>query len=280
MLPLGGDELAIEGAFERIVLRRLSTTMQAAFRRLAYPGETVGQLASLVSSSGIAGELARFVFHLQTLVRRGVLQISVNAEDRPLIALVPTSSSFTLLAGDVTIGRHALSRFAYLRRSDDAMVLETPLTAGRVVVHDPRLAAILLQLSAPTTAADVCALADDLEAEPVVACLNSPGECAAVDAGRRRWPVQGRSVRQACDCGSFTIWCFTPAAVRAGTTSHTARPIPAWKTARNRPLCAKQARRRRSPSRGPISRHSSGWILPSPAWSNSGGPSGNSAANR
>ncbi len=172
MLPLGGDELAIEGAFERIVLRRLSTTMQAAFRRLAYPGETVGQLASLVSSSGIAGELARFVFHLQTLVRRGVLQISVNAEDRPLIALVPTSSSFTLLAGDVTIGRHALSRFAYLRRSDDAMVLETPLTAGRVVVHDPRLAAILLQLSAPTTAADVCALADDLDAEPVVACLN------------------------------------------------------------------------------------------------------------
>jgi SagB-type dehydrogenase family enzyme len=168
----GDGELTIEGAFERFILRRLSTTMLTAFQRLACPGETVRQLADFVASTGAAGELARFVYHLRHLAGCGLLQISVSTDDGPLLTLVPTSPSFALTPGDVTEGRYALSRFAYVHRVGDTMVLESPLTAASVVLQDRRLAPVVSHLAAPATATEVCALAHDLDAEAVMATLS------------------------------------------------------------------------------------------------------------
>lgn len=200
---MAAGELVIEATYERIVLHRLSATTQTAFERLVYPGESARELASQVSDRGAPGELARFVFHLQHLVDRGALQITVSSEEGPLATLEPTSPSFTLRPVDVADGRYVLSRFALVRRVDDVMVLETPLAAARVVLHDPRLASVLCHFATPIAAADACATAGDLDAESVIAGLNL---LASSQLLTRAIDDEGRSAEDESE--SLRLWEF------------------------------------------------------------------------
>ena len=150
----GAGDFTIEGWYERIVLHRLTNSLQAALERLAHPGDTVQHLTELLRG-GESGELARFTHYVRRLAGRGLLRMAVRTEDGPLVTLVPTSRSFDPTDRYVQEGRYVLSRFAYVHRVESAMILESPLSAARVVLEDQRIAQILLHMSEPVTATEI-----------------------------------------------------------------------------------------------------------------------------
>jgi SagB-type dehydrogenase family enzyme len=156
-LTLGAkDEFVLEGAGVRFVFGQLGDGARAALHRLATAGEEEGRLADLVEQEDGPHGLMRLYYFLHRLAQRGLLVRSVKLEGQRLATLIPTSPSFVYTNQEVTADRmYVLSRFAYTRRQEREMVLESPLAQARVVLHDGRVASLLHALTQPGRAGDL-----------------------------------------------------------------------------------------------------------------------------
>ena len=182
----GESDLAFDGPASRFALRRPLPATHCALQRLAHPGVSVGQLLSCVQESGAPGAAARFFYDLQCLAARGLLVISTNAGDRRLATLVPAASKFGLPRGAVSDRPYILSRFAYLHRVGSDTIMESPLSAAFLILHDHRAAALTYAFTAPGTLADVGQRVADLsmeEASSLVALLVDASLLSEVDDG-------------------------------------------------------------------------------------------------
>ena len=150
-VEVGGDgELVFAGPRSRLTLRGLGPGVVAALRRLAAPGEPDARLAESVFTAEGAPSLARWYHCLQSLARRCLLHASVYSDKERLATLVPVAASFTFTGAPApSDGPYRLSRFAYLHRDGEDMVLESPLAFARVVLHDGRAAALVHALARP-----------------------------------------------------------------------------------------------------------------------------------
>jgi SagB-type dehydrogenase family enzyme len=143
-------EVVITCPYSRIVFRHLSASTEAALRRLVHPGERQLALTSAVANAGGPDALARWYYYLQELAQRGFLLLAVHEGSQRLATLQPTVPSFSIPGGGELDDRpHVLSRFAYLRRRGDEVVLESPRSFARVVLHDARAAALIHSLARP-----------------------------------------------------------------------------------------------------------------------------------
>ena len=138
-----------------------------ALLRLAPPGEDEDNLADLVLVAGPKA-LAGWYYALQILANRGLVCRSVWASGRRLATLLSATPSLTMAESADSPERHCLlSRFAYLRREGDALVVESPLALAQLVLHDSRVAVLVSALAVPATAQDLVARVRDLPAEAV-----------------------------------------------------------------------------------------------------------------
>ena len=154
----GAAELVVRGPGTRVVLRRLPPAVAAALGRLAPPGEDESRLVESVRAGGGPGALPAWYYWLGRLAGRGLIRWAVRADDRTLATLLPVAPGFVF--GRPPPDRPlALSRFAYLRREGNALVLESPLAHARVVLDDPRSAALAAALAEPGTPPDLAARA-------------------------------------------------------------------------------------------------------------------------
>ncbi len=151
----GGDgEVTFSGPQSCLIMRGLGPALRDALRRLA-AGDADDRLAESVRAGDGAAALPRWYHALQTLARRGFLRVAVLSDQQRLATLVPIAASFSLTGAPVLADRpYRLSRFAYLRRDGDEMVLESPLAFARVVLHDGRAAALVHALAAPLRLAE------------------------------------------------------------------------------------------------------------------------------
>lgn len=127
-------------------------------------GSTVEDLEALSS------DLPTLYYLLETLGRSGFLCHSVG----DLVTVVPMRPDFVFRPGPVS-GAFRLSRFAYMRRLEEDLVLESPRSVARAVLG-PRMAALL---AGPV---DVASVAED-EAR-AVAFLVAAGLLDPVEEGR------------------------------------------------------------------------------------------------
>jgi oxazoline/thiazoline dehydrogenase len=187
----GGVRVDCDDASARMILRP-EPAVAAALHRLAPPGENEDRLADRIVATGPKA-LAGWYYALQVLGGRGLLCRSVWASDRRLATLLSASPSLTMREDAIPDGRsYLLSRFAYLRRERDALLLESPLGGARVVLHDSRVAALVFALASPLTAQELAARMCDLPAEAVpflLVLLTTGGmvdtpDPAGEDAGR------------------------------------------------------------------------------------------------
>ncbi|HEY3967708.1 MAG TPA: SagB family peptide dehydrogenase [Planctomycetaceae bacterium] len=195
----------VAGRGMRVELRRLTPDVLAALERLAPPGEDEERLAESILAGGNVDSLARWHYHVNHLRQRGLIRRSLYADGKrlatvsPLCRMYPPSSrpvsDSGLLAdkghrppGNGSIDSHSaataayvLSRFAYLRREGDKLVLESPLAHARVVFDDPRVMPILGALAAPTTFSKLVERVDDLAPADLQALLSLLQEVKLVD---------------------------------------------------------------------------------------------------
>jgi SagB-type dehydrogenase family enzyme len=160
----GGDgELVLRGAGAPVTLRHLSPGSRAALLRLGTSGETEDRLADRVLRDGDATALTTFYYHLERLSRAGLLLRTVNPDGVKLATLVPIAPPFDYASRAlIPERRYVLSRFAYVRREQDDLALESPLARGRVVLHDKGAAALVHALARPRRADDLAGRLPDL----------------------------------------------------------------------------------------------------------------------
>ncbi len=165
----------------RLALRDLGPGTVTALGRLSPPGESADRLARLVGEAAGPTALARWFYYVQHLARCGLLHFSIRSGDASLGTLVPIAPSFTFApAVHHPDSRCVLSRFASLRRLDDSLVLESPLSFGRVLLHDSRAVALLHDLARPCRQADLAGRSP--VAEGLLALLLTAGMVQEVNA--------------------------------------------------------------------------------------------------
>jgi SagB-type dehydrogenase family enzyme len=197
----GGVRIEVEGADTPMILRPVPAVADALLR-LAYPGDDEDRLADVVLAAG-SKALAGWYYALQVLADRGLVCRSVWADGRRLASLYSASSSFTLdrppVAPDL---RYLLSRFAYLRREGNTLVMESPLAHARVVLHDSRAIALVSAMATPAAAQELIAQAHDLPAEAVPLLLVLLAAAGMVDDATPA-ETDGAGAFSACDAWEF-----------------------------------------------------------------------------
>lgn len=163
-----------------------SATVRSAVRAMACaPVALDAIVVDVIAADGPHG-LLRLHYALHLLAGWGALVRSVFDGGTPLATLVPRSRWFVY--PDRPVRRDAayvLSRFAYLRSDDGALVLESPLAHGRAILHDPRVAAVIHALARAQTLDalnDLGGLTRGIAAE-LLALLAGAGFAIEVDDG-------------------------------------------------------------------------------------------------
>ncbi|MGP0066541.1 MAG: SagB family peptide dehydrogenase [Isosphaeraceae bacterium] len=169
--PADEGGIRVEGPGTRILLRPVPAVVEALLR-LVPPGEDEERLADLVLASGPQA-LAGWYYALKVLAGRGLVCRSVWSSQRRLATLVSASPSFAMAERTGSPARrYLLSRFAYLRRDGDTLVLESPLASARVVLHDCRVAALIAALAASSTVQTLVDRVGDIPADAVPLLLD------------------------------------------------------------------------------------------------------------
>ena len=138
-------------------------------RRASDPTDEL--LQRLIESDGWAA-VARFHALLDQLGRWRLLLRSVYDADRPIATLVPISPGFCYPDHPTRSDRrYQLSRFSHLRRAGGDMVLESPLSHGRILVLDPRTMLLIHALTRPRALAELTGMVPALPARALHALL-------------------------------------------------------------------------------------------------------------
>jgi oxazoline/thiazoline dehydrogenase len=178
-------ELTLLGLRSPFTFRQMSPGLRDALCRLAAPGESAQRLADRVRAIDGPAALARWYYHLQDLAQRGLLRLAVNADGDRLATLEPTAPSFILPpAGALPDRCYVLSRFAWMQRHGEVLVLESPLSPARIVLDDPRPAALVHSLTHPGTVAEIRGRVPDLPTDavaPLLGLLVNAGAVCAID---------------------------------------------------------------------------------------------------
>lgn len=126
------------------------------FRRiidiLASAGATEDELADLIAETDGEHAQARLYYYLMGFAEQRLLSYGISCGDRSLAVLSPISAHFRFLPTPVDAqSRYALSRFAYLHREYENLILESPLAHGMVTLTGWEGAAVAAELARPRT---------------------------------------------------------------------------------------------------------------------------------
>jgi SagB-type dehydrogenase family enzyme len=148
--PVGPGSLTLERPPYRIVLKLLDEGTAAALLRLA--GGPVGraELDRIATQVVPAADLDRLETELGRLAGKLMLQYRCVVDGTELLRAAPTSelARFDFPAG-LPAAWARLSRFAYLHRSGDDVVLESPTSYARAILSSPALGALVAALAVP-----------------------------------------------------------------------------------------------------------------------------------
>ena len=110
-------------------------------------------LASLAGKSALAQEMASLV---RRLARRGLVEYRFGRGATDLVVVEPQLADYWPQLPKLRASDHlVLSRFAYLRRRADALVLESPRAAALFRICDPAIAGFLAGLVVPQKIAEL-----------------------------------------------------------------------------------------------------------------------------
>ena len=195
--PCGAGERRDHRRFRRLRGRPRNAQRRARRSALRSPARRPAARARLRPAAATVDK------EIRSLVRRLAAHGLVEYRLAPLRATARTRSSSSRSCP--TIGRDCrrsamtdtlvLSRFAYLRRRADELVLESPRAGALFRICDPKIAAALAMLSTPQPDQATPPAAWIFRGSSFSRC-SSTAESFSRSARRRQWPAPGRGRRQ------------------------------------------------------------------------------------
>lgn len=168
------DRIVIEApvTYRQCSLKGLSPGLRQAIEVLSSTGATEDELARLVQQTDGRSTLARLYYYLLIFAERRILSYGIFRDGRSVATLAPASGSFVFSPAPVKPqSNYILSRFAYLHREREDLILESPLAQGRVTLHGWEGAAVAAMLAEPRTLGSLCDLLQGIPREVVALFL-------------------------------------------------------------------------------------------------------------
>jgi SagB-type dehydrogenase family enzyme len=161
LVPLNLPQITLE-------LNQPSSGLLAAIRMLAADGATEEYLTDLVLQTEGLSELPKFYYYLQKFINLGMLCHTVLLNGLPLATRVAISPSKEFHFRDAAIDqKYVLSRFAYCRKDQEQLLLESPLSYAEVILADWKGAAIVAELARPQTVREIGAKIPGISEETI-----------------------------------------------------------------------------------------------------------------
>lgn len=150
----------------------LSPGLSQAIHVLASTGATEDELVRLVEQADGTSSIARLYYFLLIFAERSTLSYGISCDGQPLATLAPTSASFRFSPTLVTPhAKYSLSRFAYLHVDGGELIMESPLSHGKITLHGWEGAAIGAELAKAQTLSSLGSLLPSIPQESVALFL-------------------------------------------------------------------------------------------------------------
>src|ERR1700730_2168646 len=118
-------------------------------------GAAEDELAAALPTSA---QVPLLYFFLRQMDAAGFLCRTLQFGGQPLATLIPTGSHYRYAPAQIhPNATYRLSRFAYLRREETQMVLESPLAHCQVLLQQPAAVALLHDLARPAACGEFTA---------------------------------------------------------------------------------------------------------------------------
>jgi SagB-type dehydrogenase family enzyme len=193
--------VALESPSGRALLSNVTGGLLEALRRLGSIGATEDELIDLIQEADGTHTLAWLYYHLQRFRDLGLLCYSVKLNGVSLASVVPMVRGYDPSARTLPLeARCRLSRFAYVRRDGETLVLESPLSSARTMLPGAIGATLVGALARTSTCRELCtslngvpeatarALLDLLASAGTIAEVGDDGALAEdADPALRQW---------------------------------------------------------------------------------------------
>lgn len=178
------DTVEVVRAKRTLRLKRLDPGVAAALCRIADGPVTQPELEKVARAADPVADLGRLVEEVHRLTARSLLQVRCVVAGAELLRATPLGPlarfDFPALPGQ----RVTLSRFAYMRREGQALLVESPTSYVRVEVRATGMAELLARLAGTATPVELAAGVSALSPEEVSAAtafLHGVGVLTTVD---------------------------------------------------------------------------------------------------
>jgi len=152
------DVVTLQGPAGLLSLGRLPPGLRALIDRLAQAGGTARELVEVHRRAGAGEKPTEAIALVQGLARAGRLCRSLEHRGAVLlVAHAPDASRGQWATAPEPGAVLQLSRFAWIHREGELLLLESPLATARVELHDGRVTALLHELARPTAVAALVA---------------------------------------------------------------------------------------------------------------------------
>jgi oxazoline/thiazoline dehydrogenase len=196
----GPERAKVRAPLGTQTLSGLSPGMLTVLQTLAGDGATEAQLTDLVMRDRDTAGLARLYYELERWQRWRLVRYSLVVEGPPVATLEPISPYFRFDPEPVAAdARYVLSRFAFCRRDDGELVLESPLAHARTLLPGSLGARLVAELATPCAYPDLAGrtagLAEDvaqaflslLATAGVLSPVGEDGAAEEADETLRQW---------------------------------------------------------------------------------------------
>jgi oxazoline/thiazoline dehydrogenase len=140
-------------------LKGISSGLVRAIDVLSSSGATEDELANLVEELDGAHELTRLYYYLLMFSEHRMLSYGIALGDGRLATLAPSSPSFCFSPVAIHVdSKYILSKFAYLHRDGEGLVLESPVSHGKITLHGWAGAALMGELAKAQTLESLCGM--------------------------------------------------------------------------------------------------------------------------
>ncbi len=146
----------------------LSPGLRKVIDALSSAGATEDELTGLIEElDGVTG-LAPLYYYLLTFAECRILSYTISYGDRRLATLAPSSIFFRFSPAPVDPhSKYTLSRFAYIHREQEDLILESPLAHGKITLLSWEGAAVAVELAKAQTVGSLCGLLPGVSRETV-----------------------------------------------------------------------------------------------------------------
>jgi len=157
----------------KIVFKQMTEGLYEILELIRGNGEPVPvMIGKAMQTDGMAG-LDKLRYYLQMLGKNGFLKYRLEIGDTPFASLLPQVPHFryeeSRAAKDTP---YVISRFAYCRHEDGEMLLKSPLSYGKIMLHHANLLTGLHRLARPCTVQELAEAVDELNEDSALTFLN------------------------------------------------------------------------------------------------------------